>query len=347
MSDLLDDSYSHDHEKDLADTLHIGVASLNEAGRLTWWNASAARLLGLRPKHRDKKVAQLLKGTGIRILFSNHIESLSITRKVGRKIWHLELSLKEDNNGGQLLVVRDTTEVERFLNMRKDFIANVSHELRTPLTVFRGYLELMQDGVIGSPSDQALIFDQMNDQCQRMETLVKDLLLLSRLEAGGPDPGTHQLFFPHDLIKEIMNDAKQLSQGQHTFVFDVDESLRLLGEVNELRSAFSNIIINAVRYTPAGGAITISWKKEGDWARFSVQDTGIGISSKHIDKITQRFYRVDQARPNAVIGGTGLGLAIVKHVLVRHDAELQVTSAPNEGSCFSCCFPLESKDADF
>lgn len=344
MTENFDTIDAHDHEKELADTLHIGVVSLNESGRLAWWNASAARLLGLRPRHRDKKIVQLLKGTGIRTLFSNHIESLSITRKVGRKTWHLELSLREDKNGGQLLVVRDTTEVERFLNMRKDFIANVSHELRTPLTVFRGYLELMQDGVIASPEDQTLILNQMNDQCHRMETLVKDLLLLSRLEAGGPDRSLHQLFFPNDLIKEIMTDARQVSQGQHKFIFDIDESLSIVGEMNELRSAFSNIIINAVRYTPAGGTITISWKQVDDCALFSVEDTGIGISPKHIDKITQRFYRVNQARANAMSGGTGLGLAIVKHVLVRHDAELQVTSTLNKGSCFSCCFPLESRE---
>ncbi len=332
-----------ERERLLADALSDGVVALSDTGRLNWWNASAERLLGLRPEHHQKEIMRLLKGTGIRTLFSNHIESLSIVRKVRRKTWHLTLSLREYRAGGQLLIVQDTTELEGFVNMRKDFIANVSHELRTPLTVFRGYLELIQDGAITDLGHDSPVLQQMNDQCHRMESLVKGLLLLSRLESNGPDLSMHQLFSPGALLESIVRDAKQVSQGRHTFKCDIDNSLSLMGEVNEIQSTFSNLIMNAVRYTPGRGDIKVSWKKEKDCAVFSVSDTGIGISAKHIDKLTQRFYRVDQARSQAS-GGTGLGLAIVKHVLVRHDAELVITSEPNKGSTFSCRFPLDNKD---
>ncbi len=338
MTDALEGQSSHD-EQELAEALQVGLVMLTAAGHLVWWNEAAGKLLGFKPQHKGKAILKLLKGAGIRTLFSNHIETLAITRILGRKTWHLSLALRPYRDGNQLLIVRDTTDLEQFISMRKDFIANVSHELRTPLTVFRGYIELMSDQHDITREEKHMMLQQMGDQCERMEVLVRDLLLLSRLEGNVVDTDSHVEFAVAPLLEAIIADAKQLSGHCHTFEVSLDAALMLRGSATEIRSAFSNLIYNAVRYTPAGGLIRISWRKDAGYACFSVVDTGVGISDKHIDKITQRFYRVDPARTR-VRGGTGLGLAIVKHVLMRHDATLQIKSALGQGSTFSCLFPI-------
>jgi len=230
------------------------------------------------------------------------------------------------------------TRLQRLENMRRDFVANASHELRSPLTVLGGYLESMtEDDEI--PEIWSGPLGEMQSQCRRMTTLVNDLLELSRLETDAPgEPDERPVSVP-EVVRRARNEALAHCAGERTIEADLDESLGLAGVENELYSAFSNLVFNAVRYTDAGGCIRIRWRREPDGsARFCVADDGIGIDAKHLPFITQRFYRVDPSRSRSQ-GGTGLGLAIVKHVLQRHDARLRVDSEPGEGSEFCCVFP--------
>lgn len=235
-------------------------------------------------------------------------------------------------------------EVQQYIlhleRMRSDFVANVSHELRTPLTVMRGYLEtlLQQDNEATKPYRK--IFQQMYQHSLRMATIIQDLLLLSRLESDDIPQEEKTIVDVPQLLKMILIDAKNISGNKnHHFKLETNKKLLMRGNESELRSLFQNIIINAVKYTPAKGHITIKWyESSNEEVVFSVADTGIGIESKHIPRITERFYRVDKARSRDS-GGTGLGLAIVKHVLLRHDGELTIESTEGKGSIFSCIFP--------
>jgi two-component system phosphate regulon sensor histidine kinase PhoR len=232
-------------------------------------------------------------------------------------------------------------EIENRLNLlervRQDFVANVSHELRTPLTVLQGYLETLLDQ--SKNASQKKIFEQMQAQAFRMQKLVEDLLLLSRLEGDSPDEEKFKLIDVSHLLKQIVHEAEVLSNTKkHHFSLEIDATLKISGLENELRSLFSNIIFNAVNYTPAKGNITIRWYKQDNHAIFEVADTGIGIAPQHINRITERFYRVDRDRSRES-GGTGLGLAIAKHVLLRHEGELKIESIVGHGSRFLCLFP--------
>lgn len=229
--------------------------------------------------------------------------------------------------------------IKQLERVRSDFVANVSHELRTPLTVIRGYLEnLMQQEQVDI-SQLHKIFQQMHQHSLRMENIVNDLLLLSRLEREVQSLEEKEHVHIMQMLKNLCDDAEKISGDKnHHFTLTGDFNLHLLGSEEELRSLFSNLIINAVRYTPVEGSINIRWYNEKGKAIFSVSDTGIGIAKEHIPRITERFYRVDKARSRDS-GGTGLGLAIVKHVLMRHQAELRIESQLNYGSTFTCVFP--------
>lgn len=224
--------------------------------------------------------------------------------------------------------------------MRRDFVANVSHELRTPLTVFRGYLEALIGSEEAVPEGWGEIFQQMLLHSSRMENIIADLLLLSRIESDELQAVANTKINVAELLIELEQTAKEYSgSAQHVFEFNIDDSLVITGELAEIKSAFSNLIINAVKYTPEGGKIIVSWLKNANQqAEFSVLDTGIGVECKYIPRLTERFYRVDKARSRDS-GGTGLGLAIVKHVLLRHNAQLEIESELGVGSCFRCIFP--------
>lgn len=227
------------------------------------------------------------------------------------------------------------SEYDHIDKIRQDFIANVSHELRTPLTVFQGYCETLLNEVDEHPWQP--ILKQMHQQSQRMNQIVQDLLLLAQLESGIDAQKPQSVHVP-ELLSNIIHDAKALNPT-HAFSHKIDNSLMIQGCRNELQSAFTNLVVNAVRYTPDYGEIKITWEKQGDFAVFKVKDTGIGIAEKHLPRLTERFYRVDKARSRDS-GGTGLGLAIVKHVLLRHDAQLNIKSIENHGSEFICRFSL-------
>jgi two-component system phosphate regulon sensor histidine kinase PhoR len=232
---------------------------------------------------------------------------------------------------------RDVTRLEQVARMRRDFIANVSHELKTPLTVVAGFTETLQDMAL-DPARRERYLRLMQEQARSMGRLVDDLLTLSALESD-ENPVSEAPFAVMPLLLELSADAKALSGGRHQIAVDPGEPAMIAGARDELASAFGNLASNAVRYTPDGGKITISWRHAADGAgEFSVVDTGIGIAPEHIPRLTERFYRVDRSRSRAT-GGTGLGLAIVKHVLLRHQAELHVTSEPGQGSTFTVRLP--------
>jgi two-component system, OmpR family, phosphate regulon sensor histidine kinase PhoR len=229
------------------------------------------------------------------------------------------------------------SHIQHLERMRQDFVANVSHELRTPLTVIHGYLETL----MAQPENRHLgkIFMQMFQQTLRMQNLIADLLLLSAMEIDEQNATVKHPVHVSGLLELITEEARILSANKHRIVLESDDDLCLQGNENELRSLFSNIIFNAVKYTPAGENIHISWQKQKKNAIFKVVDTGIGIAKEHIPRITERFYRVDKARSRES-GGTGLGLAIAKHVLIRHDGQLKIKSQVGKGSTFSCIFPV-------
>lgn len=238
------------------------------------------------------------------------------------------------------------TQLEKVDVMRRDFIANVSHELRTPLTVVGGFLETLSDMEGAVPENLKHYFTMMQEQTGRMRRIIEDLLTLSTIESNTGSPNNCEIEM-RSLLQIILNDATGLSQGlnktKHTIHLDADPTLNLSGALEELRSAFSNLVSNAIRYTPESdthgrGEISISWGLRDGQPVFSVSDTGIGIEQKHIDRLTERFYRVDRSRSRET-GGTGLGLSIVKHILIRHQAKLEISSEIGVGSTFSAVFP--------
>ncbi len=237
-----------------------------------------------------------------------------------------------------LLLIRDITRLQRLQTMRRDFVANASHELRSPITVLSGYLESLSDaGDLGPEWKTPMA--EMQAQCQRMTSLINDLLELSRLETEEAEATDQQIIDVDSLVNRVVQYARTEDGGKHTIELEVDSGTGLAGAEGELHSAFSNLVINALRYTPQGGTVSVSWATDGlGGAIFKVSDDGIGIDEKHLPFITQRFYRVDGSHSRRK-GGTGLGLAIVKHVLQRHGARLDVVSKPGKGSTFSCRFP--------
>jgi two-component system phosphate regulon sensor histidine kinase PhoR len=249
----------------------------------------------------------------------------------------LEIQLVPFGDNQKLLLCRDITPLEKIETMRRDFVANVSHELRTPLTVVGGFLETLEDMDHDMPESTRHYFHLMQEQTGRMRRLVEDLLTLSRLESSQNVPQETSIDVPA-MLRMVLTEAKSLSNGRHQLSLDCDESLHLNGASEELHSAFGNLVTNAIRYTPDGGDISLSWHLRGNEAVFSVRDTGIGIEPQHLSRLTERFYRVDSSRSRAT-GGTGLGLSIVKHILTRHQARLEVESESGKGSVFSAVFP--------
>jgi len=317
-----------------------GTIVLDADRRITWFNSAAVRLLGLvGTRDIGQPVTSLLRAPAFeRFLregdFSRPVDVDSPLDLGGR----LSIRVVPYGRGQYLMLVRDVTRLQRLENMRRDFVANASHELRSPLTVLGGYLENMADDET-IPEIWEAPLGEMQAQTGRMTTLVNDLLELSRLETDAPGEPDEQPVDVPALARRMRIEALAQPAGERTIEVDLDDSLGLAGIENELYSAFSNLVFNAVRYTDPGGRIRIQWRRDPDGsATFCVSDDGIGIDAKHLPFITQRFYRIDPSRSRSQ-GGTGLGLAIVKHVLQRHEARLRVQSEPAEGSKFSCVFP--------
>lgn len=320
--------------------LRDAVVMLDAGGNLDWWNRAAGKLLGLkRGKDDGQPVINLVRDPRFKEYFDqeNYNEPLELVSPVNDDL-RLQFQVTVFGQGEHLMLVRDVTRVHQLEQMRKDFVANVSHELRTPLTVIAGYLETLVDNADAIEPRWRRALGQMQQQSARMDNLLNDLLLLSRLEATDY-PADNKPVMVADMLETVQNDAIELSGSQgHNITLEADENLRLKGSETELRSAFSNLVFNAVKYSPDGADVRIRWWADEEGAHMAVQDTGIGIHPRHIPRLTERFYRVDASRSIST-GGTGLGLAIVKHVLHRHRGRLEVTSQPGRGSCFTCHFP--------
>ncbi|HSA89895.1 MAG TPA: phosphate regulon sensor histidine kinase PhoR [Burkholderiales bacterium] len=318
-----------------AQALPDGVVILDRANRIEWCNRTAERQLGLDGRaDLGQNIANLVREPEfVDYLGADEESSVRIGRGAGLA---LSLQLIPFGQSQKLLLARDVTQIERVDAMRRDFVANVSHELRTPLTVLVGFLETLQNLKL-DPTRQRDYLAMMQEQAARMQRIIDDLLTLSALDAA--PPASSEARVPvRPLIERLKGEAEALSGGRHAIKAIVDNPDELLGVEAELASAFGNLVSNAVRYTPAGGTVTLAWHAGPDGARFTVEDTGIGIEPEHIPRLTERFYRVDRSRSRET-GGTGLGLAIAKHALARHDATLEIESELGKGSRFTARFP--------
>ena len=310
-----------------------GLVILDAEERIAWCNRMAEQHLGLNAA-RDVglPVANLVRIPRFAEFLAHSALGEELRFRDGRER-ALSLEVVRFGTDRKLLISFDVTQIERAETVRRDFVANVSHELRTPLTVICGFLEHMVDDAAPEAKPQLVMMDE---QGRRMLHLVNDLLTLSKLEDDTQAPA-EELFDVRDLIYDVAADARGLSAGKHSITCEVVPAF-LKGSREELRSAFANLASNAVRYTPEGGRILLRWQMREGKGVFSVEDSGIGIPEEHLPRLTERFYRVDRGRSRES-GGTGLGLAIVKHVLMRHQAGLEIRSVPGAGSTFSMVFP--------
>lgn len=319
-----------------------GVVIMDDVLFLEWCNPAAEKHLGLK-NSRDKgmRVTNLIRSPDFMdyIILGRYEHPLTLTLRERKLI----VQIIPFENRRQILVTHDVTESERIEMMRRDFIANASHELRTPLTVINGFLEIASSQASLDPQTRAAHLKLMSEQGHRMQNLVEDMLTLTRLESIDY-PLRPERVAIGSLLEQILEEAKALSAGRHTVTVESDGP-DVRGSVEELRSAFSNLVSNAVRYTPEGGTIKLSWHMAKTGPQFAVQDNGIGIQAEHIHRLTERFYRVDKSRSRET-QGTGLGLAIVKHVLLRHDAVLSIESKPEQGSTFIVTFPMSAVAVD-
>ena len=317
--------------------LNDGVVLLNDRMHIVFCNATAEALLGLQARTDiGQSVANLVRQPEfVAFLLAGDFARPLTIRSERNPGCVLSIHLIPYAENRTLMQIKDVTQTERLDRMRRDFVANVSHELRTPLTVLSGFLETLREIDLG-PEEQQRYLALMSEQSGRMLTIVQDLLTLSAIESAPPPEDA--VLDMAKIIDKLRRDAESLSGGRHHLVVEADDPNDLLGSESELTSAFSNLVSNAIRYTPVGGRITIRWETNAHGGVFSVQDTGIGVDAQHLPRLTERFYRVDRGRSREA-GGTGLGLAIVKHALNRHQAQLEITSTPGVGSCFSARFP--------
>jgi len=321
-----------------------GVVILDDADRVEWCNRLGERHFGL---DGERDIGQQITYLARQPEFVKYLEQENFTEPLvlrGARHDDLVLSIKLIAYGSskRLLISRDITHLERIETMRRDFVANVSHELRTPLTVVNGFVETMKDmpNLENEMARRAL--QLMGNQTTRMENLVDDLLTLSKLENDQNALHDENVDVPK-LMQTLGEEGNSLSNGQHRIRLEVMSGAGLSGSLDELHSAFANLVSNAIRYTPPGGEIVLRWNELQDGHMvFSVRDSGIGIAPHHISRLTERFYRVDRSRSRET-GGTGLGLAIVKHIIIRHQAQLNVISEEGKGSTFSIAFPAKRR----
>lgn len=315
---------------------------VDESGEITWCNRLARIELGIRwPEDKKQRVDTCITDPKfIEFLHAQRFEQpIEITSPINpSKVLEIRIAPYEEEH--LMLLLRDITRLTQIENMRKDFVANVSHELKTPLTVINGYLEMIpENGEMPALMMQKAL-DEMRSQSSRMQSLIEDLLVLSRIEASA-ERAFEKLVNVPQMLWQIQAESEALNrEKKHRIFFDISPILYVYGIETELRSAFSNLIFNAIHYTPNYGVIQVFWGFEGQQAKFSVKDNGDGISSEHIERLTERFYRVDKARSRTT-GGSGLGLSIVKHVLSHHNSKLMIESTVGKGAEFSCRFSPE------
>ena len=334
--DYLEDSFA---------SMRDGVAIVDDHGGLKWFNESAQRLLGLRQSDRGQSLMNLLRNPEFLRYFNRGDYSQPLQYAMGGDsgAWH-RVEITRFGDGDRLLFIRDVTAEVRMEKVRKDFVANVSHELRTPLTVISGYLGTFLSDTSRLEPRYIKPLQQMLQQAVRMENLLKDLLLLSRIESEqGLQP--HGVVDISALLAELQDELRTAHPGRRVeLAVDPHAGHTVCGDYRELYSAVSNLVLNAIKYSAADSTVTVSWHRDGANCVLEVRDQGIGIDRRHLPRLTERFYRVEDSRASST-GGTGLGLAIVKHVAASHGARLEISSELGKGSVFSLVFGPQTQVA--
>ncbi|CAM2794065.1 phosphate regulon sensor histidine kinase PhoR [Pseudoalteromonas distincta] len=328
--------------RDGAEAVPDAVVVLQNDLSIVWCNQLALKVLGLQwPTDHGQRLDNLIREPKFAKYMHKGEFDDALELDNGHSIEQvLEFRVMPYASTQLMVVVRDVTRLKQLEQMRKDFVANVSHELRTPLTVVTGYLEMMDGDMMPPPAMWNKAQNTMLEQCKRMDSLVSQLLSLSRIEGARRQDNDKAINVPQ-LLGYIHTEAKSINQDKgHELIFNIDKTLDIKGSEDELRSAFSNLVFNAIHYTKPGGKVEVCWQRKNNKACFSVTDNGDGIAPEHINRLTERFYRVDKARSRTT-GGSGLGLAITKHVLTRHDSKLNISSEVNKGSCFSFEFSMD------
>lgn len=323
-----------------------GAIVLGKQGEIEHLNRSARRLLNLKKADKDHILATLVRQPELVALLKDGYEenlvelSMPATTAAGfgSRTKQIEVRKFYTEDERSTLLIRDVTELNRLLSMRQEFIANVSHELRTPLTVIVGYLETLQEESLDREAMLDLV-RRLRPPAVRMHALIDDLLLLTRLESATlPAPEDLDPISVRELLEQIVSEVQAIASSAHEIRLNIESTAKVYGVETELYSCFSNLVTNAVRYSPQGGVINVSWQDTDAGSSYCVVDQGTGIAPEHLSRLTERFYRVDLSSAR-VRGGTGLGLAIVKHVLKRHNSILTITSELGKGSAFNCFFP--------
>lgn len=319
-----------------------GIIILQENGEIEWWNDAAVKLVNLNyPKDVGLRITNLLRHPNF-IRYYNLTDKTSKIKMLSpvdeQKI--ISIRIVPYGNNQQLVMVRDVTLIQRVEDMQRDFISNISHELRTPITVMSGFLEEFEQNPPEDTKQLQHYVKLMQGQSFRMRNLVEDLMTLSRLENETSEQLNEIIPIPFIMYSLKENAELLSSERKHKITLEINEKLYLRGDARAIDSAFSNLVFNAVNYSPSGSDIHIKWYQDENGAHFSVIDKGIGIPAQHIPRLTERFYRVDVARSRDS-GGSGLGLAIVNNVLSRHNATLSIISEVGQGSTFFCNFPKE------
>lgn len=323
------------------EALNDGIILLDINGNIQWWNSAAKELLKLRREDMGQLLTNLMREPRFIRFYnkSKHQEPVTLDNPA-RSGNQLQVAMTVFGRGERLLLLRDVTRLMQLESMRQDFVANASHELKTPLTVLKGHLENLLAFSDNLSTAQEKALNSMNHQTNRMNNLVNDLLMLTRLDSAQNTSEGKPLDIG-SLLQQVAQDAQELSgDHDHQIKIDIQSERQLRGHLGEIRSIINNLVFNAVNYSPKGSDILITWQATDSGAVLSVQDQGIGIDQHHIPRLTERFYRVDTGRSSEQ-GGTGLGLAIVKHALQMHDARLDIRSEKGKGSTFSCVFPAE------
>jgi len=334
--------YKSEQFKSASMLIPDAIISLDRTNKIEWFNRVSRSLIGIRRQDVGSRIESVIRHPD----FIKYLRSAAFGKTIkisglNQQSRTYEVQIIRYFENHKLLVVRDITELYQLAQIRRDFIANASHELRTPLTVLKGYLEIMMDHR-SELSQWSVPLEHMETQSYRMQSIIEDLLTLSSLEAESITAKKEPLDVPA-MIDQLQADSLQLGTALHTFSFEVDRTLKIRGYEEPFKSVLMNLLSNAVRYSPDGGHIVVRWYRYKEQAIYEVQDEGLGISSEHIPRLTERFYRVDKDR-SRVTGGTGLGLAIVKHVLERHDGKLDIDSLLGKGSTFKCTFSLADVD---
>lgn len=328
-----------DYLRDSFRSLRDGAILVDQNGLIEWSNTSAQRLLGLRyPQDKGQNVLSLVRYPEFSsYLLAGDYQEPCVVKSTGYPATHFQVEISSFGAGDRLILVRDITRFVQIEQTRQDFVGNVSHELRTPLTVITGYLETILDNADQLAPVYLKPLQQMSQQAQRMENLVRDLLWLSKIEARiGQAPDFENVRIPVLLAEVISEVRSAYPDANIELLCETSESVR--GEYRELYSAVINLVVNAIKYSPKGAPVLVTWKRtDSNTLALSVIDSGLGIAEEHLPRLTERFYRIDESRSYSG-GGTGLGLAIVKHVAAGHDARLHIESKLGQGSCFSLEF---------